>query len=159
MGGILALVAGCFVASSVSAPAQPRVENLPGRWVHDAPRCTGTTCRQTYDFGPCGNAWCGIEVKEGNVCGRLAFRLTQDQNHNFGVEFTGRFERTPGAETYAVQASLRVPSALDSRPENATLVVVGNTGETVQLYRRTFPLHMVLRRDGEPTCKADPKLS
>lgn len=132
---------------------------MPGRWVYESPRCAGPACRQTYDFSPCGNAWCGIEVKDGNVCGGLAFRLTPNENHDFGVEFTGRFERTPGAETYAVRVSLRAPSARDPRPDNATLVVVGNTGETVQLYRRTFPLHMVLRRDGEPTCKADPSLS
>lgn len=161
MGAMLTLSAGCFVAGLPSpASAQSPAPGFEGRWVQESRGCTGPDCRRSYDFAPCGKEWCGVEVKDGKECGRVAFRLKPNEENIPGTpELTGRFERTPGAETYTVRVSLRLPSAHDAQPASTRLFIVGNTGDKLELFRRTFPLYMVLQREGDPTCKAENSVS
>ena len=160
MRTMLALAAGGFVAaSSGAASAQSPASGFEGRWVPESRHCAGPDCGRVYDLAPCGKGWCGVEVKDGKDCGRVAFRLQPSEDNAFGQELTGRFERTPGAESYTVRASLRPPSPYDAPPASLKLIVVGNTGNKLELFRRTFPLHMVLLREGEATCKADNSVS
>ena len=151
------------MAVAGSANAEIQASNLSGRWtqrVSDAGRpCPGAGCRLTYDLVPCGDGWCGIEVKGGKECGRVALRLTAGPAHPSGVEFSGRYERSEGAEPYVVKANLYSTSRQQPPKDQLTLSIHGNTGGTFEAYRRTFPLNMVLVREGEPACRADPKLS
>lgn len=162
-GSILAtLVAavGCMMAVVPAGAAEPKAADLSGRWVyasaHAEQPCAGADCGLTYDIVRCGDGWCGIEVKDGKDCGRTALRLDAGAAHSFGVEFFGRYEKAQGTEPYAVNATLQL-DAEQKRP--LRLSVRGNTGGTFQGFRRIFPLQMVFKREGEPACRADPKLS
>jgi len=145
------------------AAAEPRASDLSGRWtqaVADARQpCTGVGCRLTYDLVRCGDGWCGIEVKDGKDCGRTALRLDAGAAHASSVEFFGRYERAEGTAPYAVSANLHWGPRQDLPKVQLRLSVRGNTGGTLEPFRRTYPLQMVLMREGEPTCRADPKLS
>jgi hypothetical protein len=72
----------------------------------------------------------------------------------FGVEFSGRYEKAEGTQPYAVKANLR-----QQPNERFLLSVLGNTDGDFQPLRRTYPLHMVLVRDGDAVCRAQPKVS
>jgi hypothetical protein len=139
--------------------------NLAGRWVVAAgfggKDCTEPGCRPTYDLVPCGDGWCGIEVKDGKTCGRTAFRLdagTPGNSALYGIEFAGSYERAAGAQPYVVRANLYANPAPQQPAQPLRLSVRGNTGGDFQPFRRTYPLHMVLSRDGDAAC-AQPKVS
>jgi hypothetical protein len=158
MLAILAAGLGCMMAVSRPAAADPQASQLSGRWVRyvaDPKRpCRDASCRLTYDLVPCGEGWCGIEVKDDQQCGRVALRLNAGAATQSGVEFSGRYERTEGTQSYTVKASLRQPPN-----ERALLTLLGSTDGDFQPFRRTYPLHMVLVREGEPVCRAQPKVS
>ena len=166
IGGIGSMLAtlvaavGCIMAVVPAGVAEPKAADLSGRWVYAAARaeqpCVGADCGLTYDLVRCGDGWCGIEVKDGKDCGRTALRLDAGATLSFGVEFFGRYEKAQGTEPYAVNATLQL-DAEQKRP--LRLSVRGNTGGTFQGFRRIFPLQMVFKREGEPGCRADPKLS
>lgn len=155
MAASLALAAGCFVTNGAAQedPASPA-----GRWVQETPRCQDADCPATYDFVPCGDGWCGIEVKGGKDCGRIAFRLSPDP-HPGRPSFVGQFERSPGTEVYSVFASVRAPSHLDPQPAPSRLVVYGGTGGRLETFRRSWPLNMVMTRQGAARCKGEAKTS
>ncbi len=160
MRAMLPLAAGSFVAiASWPASAQSPPSGFEGRWAQEGRHCTGPECRRVYDFAPCGTGWCGVEVKEGGACGSVAFRLQTSEGLAPGSELTGRYERAPGAEAYTVRVNVRPPSPRDPQPASSRLVIVGNTGTTLELFRRTFPLHMVLQREGDAVCKANNSVS
>ena len=160
---ILIAALGCIMAVAGPAAAELQASNLSGRWtqvVAGSKRpCTGAGCRLTYDLVRCGDGWCGIEVKDGKECGRTALRLTAGPANPSGIEFFGRYERSEGAEPYVVHANLHLTSQQHLPKEQLSLSIRGNTGGTFEAFRRTFPLYMVLMREGEPACRADPKLS
>lgn len=155
MAGSLALAAGCFVTNGA---AQETAASPAGRWVQETPRCEGTTCAPIYDIVPCGKDWCGIEVKGGQECGRIALRLSPDA-HPGRPSFTGRFERAPGTEAYSVFASVLAPSKLNAQPASPRLIIYGNTGGPLEMLRRTWPLNIEMARLGDAQCKADAKTS
>ena len=155
MAASLGLSAGCFVATGA---AQEEPVTPAGRWVQETPRCEGAECPSMYDFVPCGEGWCGIEVKGGKDCGRIAFRLAPDP-HPGRPSFIGQFERAPGTEVYSVFASVRAPSRLDPQPAPSRLVVYGNTGGQLEIFRRTWPLNLVMTRQGAAQCKGAAKTS
>ena len=154
---------GCIMAATLPAAAEIQASNLSGRWTQmadDAKRpCSGAGCGLAYDFVRCGDGWCGIEVKNGSQCGHTALRLDAGAAQAYGVEFLGRYEKVQGTQPYMVSATLHMTSQQDTPNAPLRLSVRGNTGGTFEAFRRTFPLHMVLKREGEPTCRADPKLS
>jgi hypothetical protein len=145
------------------ATAELQASSLSGRWtqvVDESKRaCAGGSCRLTYDLVPCGDGWCGIEVKNGKDCGRTAWRLDAGAPHADGVEFFGRFERAEGAMPYAVNATLRSVPQPDRPDPTLRLSARGNTGGSLEPFRRVFPFYMLLVREGEAVCRADPKLS
>lgn len=152
-------------ASPAAAESEITAAHLAGRWVV-APglagkACTEPGCRAAYDLVPCGDGWCGIEVKDGATCGRTAFRLTAitpSTSARYGVEFAGSFERAEGTQPYVVRANLFANATPQQPAPPMRLSVRGNTGGDFQPFRRTYPLHMVLSRDGDALC-AQPKVS
>jgi hypothetical protein len=165
---MLAAVAGCIMTAAVG-PAAAETEivasQLAGRWVNAAgfvgQECTGPRCRISYDLMPCGEGWCGIEVTDGKTCGRVAFRLNAGEGGNsptYGVEFAGSYERAEGTQPYVVRANLFASPAPGLALPPLRLSVRGSTDGDFQLFRRTYPLHMVLTRDGDAAC-APPKVS
>ena len=156
---VLATV-GCMMAAALAAPPDLRASDVSGRWspaTSNAKQpCNEVSCQVAYDIVRCGEGWCGVEVKDGKECGRVAIRLDAGAVHPPGVEFAGRYEKAQGSEPYTIKANLR---SGDQRGGQVTLSMLGNTGGDFQPWRRTFPLHMVLVRNGEATCRADPKMS
>lgn len=139
--------------------------NLAGRWVvasgFGVKECAEPGCRPTYDLVPCGDGWCGIDVTDGKTCGRTAFRLdagTPGSSARYGIEFAGSYERAEGTQPYVVRANLYANPAPQLPAPPLRLAVRGNTGGDFQAFRRTYPLHMVLSRDGDALC-AQPKVS
>lgn len=163
MTATLAAALGCIMAMARPAAADPQASNLSGRWSQavagSKPSCTGAGCRLTYDLVRCGDGWCGIEVKDGKDCGRTAMRLDAGAAHAQGVEFSGRYEKVQGTEPYTVSATLSLSSQPNLPEPQLRLSVRGSTGGALEPFRRVFPLHMVLMREGEPACRADPRLS
>jgi hypothetical protein len=160
-----ALVAafGCIMAAAPLSATELLASNLSGRWtqmVADSKHpCANAGCRLAYDFVRCGDAWCGIEVKDGKDCGRTALHLDPSSVNPFAVEFFGRYEKAEGMQPYAVAAYLHLNSQQNLPKDQLLLSVRGNTGGTFEAFRRTFPLNMVLLREGEPQCQLGPKLS
>lgn len=152
-------VGSCVALSPWQASAQSPPPGFEGRWVQESRHCEGAQCRRVYDFTACGGGWCGVEVKEGGECGPLAFRLGAAAGDGPGTELSGRYERAPGAEAYTVRARLRPAFPQESQLGSLRLVVVGNSGTSFEPFRRTFPLHMVLQREGDAVCRATSGIS
>lgn len=106
----LAAAFGCLMAAASPASAEVRPSDLAGRWVTYVadPKvpCTHPACRLAYDLVPCGEGWCGIEVKEDKSCGRTAMRLDAGAPAQSGVTFSGRYERAESTQPYTVRAHL-----------------------------------------------------
>jgi hypothetical protein len=157
------------MAFSAAGPSRAEMEiaasNLAGRWVvasgFGSKQCSEPGCRPTYDLAPCGDGWCGIEVKEGKTCGRTAFRLdagTPGNSAQYGIEFAGSYDRAEGTQPYVIRANLYASPAPQLPVPQFRLSVRGNTGGDFQPFRRTFPLYMVLSREGDALC-TQPKTS
>lgn len=158
MLAILTVALGCMMAAVGPASADPQASQLSGRWIRYVPDpkyvCRDASCRVTYDLVRCGDGWCGVEVKDDKQCGRVALQLDAGASTQFGAEFSGRFVKAEGTQPYAVKANLRQPAN-----ERALLTLLGNTDGDFQPLRRTYPLHMVLVREGDAVCPAQPKVS
>jgi hypothetical protein len=107
----------------------------------------------------CAEGWCGIEVKDNKECGRIAFHFDAGTPKEWGVEFSGRYEKAEGTEPYVVKADLSVHPKQQPPNEQLVLSVLGSTDGDFQPWRRTYPLHMVLVRDGDAVCRTQQKLS
>ena len=153
---------GCVMAASQLAFAQPQPADLRGRWVVFASNananeaCGNAGCRLTYDLAPCGNGWCGIEVKADKTCGRTAFRLDAGAPTQFGVTFSGSYERAPATQPYIVKARL---SSQPTRQGEVMLYVQGANDGAFPPLRRTYPLQMTLARAGDAVCRSEPRIS
>ena len=61
------------MAGTNPAAAELAASQLSGRWsVDPRHRCHDASCQLAYDLVPCGDGWCGIEVRDGKACGRIA---------------------------------------------------------------------------------------
>ena len=136
--------AGTAIAGTIDATAS----NFEGRWVAEGSNLT-------LDLSRCKEGWCGVEVTGAN-CGRTALRLTaadpEKRSHNL-AQFVGRFERAAETQPYVVQASI-----VQNAP-TVKLKLVGHSGDQFEMFRRTFPLSMLLARSGEAQCRPDSKVS
>jgi hypothetical protein len=153
---------GWMMAAASPAAAEVTTSDLTGRWSSLAglgDRCDGAGCRLTYDLAPCGEAWCGIEVKDDRTCGRVAFQLNPGTSKQSWVEFLGSYERAEGTEPYRVKASLYARWALEPPAKQLVLSIVGTTDGNFAPFRRSYPLHLVLARVGDAVCRAQPKVS
>lgn len=149
------------MAGTNPAAAELAASQLSGRWsVDPRHRCHDASCQLGYDLVPCGDGWCGIEVTDGKVCGRVAFRLDAGAPKQFGVEFSGRYEKAQGTQPYVVSANLYADPQQQSPNEQLLLSVSGSPDDNFRPFRRGFPpLYMVLARDGDAKCQAQPKVS
>jgi hypothetical protein len=160
MLAILVAALGCIMAGTNPAAAELAASQLSGRWsVDPRHRCHDASCQLAYDLVPCGDGWCGIEVRDGKACGRIAFRLDAGAPKPYGVEFLGHYERAQETQPYVVSANLYVDQQRRSPNEQLLLSVFGSTDGNFQPFRRSYPLHMVLARDGDAKCRAQPKIS
>ena len=150
------------MAAAAPAFADVMPSDLAGRWVTYVadPKvpCTHPSCRLAYDLVPCGENWCGIEVKEDKSCGRTAMRLDAGAPTQHGVTFSGRYERAESTQPYMVRAQL-YPTPRPATPGQLFLHVQGTTDGNFQPFRRTYPLQMLLSRAGDALCPAQPKVS
>ena len=96
---------------------------------------------------------------------QLALRAMRDRGGRI-INVTSLVSRLPipfmGAynAAKAAMASFNATLQLDAEQKRPLrLSVRGNTGGTFQGFRRIFPLQMVFKREGDPACRADPKLS
>ena len=136
--------AGTAIAGTIDATAS----NFEGRWVAEGSNLT-------LDLSRCKEGWCGVEVTGGN-CGRTALRLTAadpEKRPHDRVQFVGRFERVAETQPYVVQAYI-----VQNAPA-VKLKLVGHSGDQFEMWRRTFPLSMLLARSGEAQCRPDSKVS
>ena len=146
---LAAIVMGlCSAAPAIAATIDPTASNIEGRWVAEGSNLT-------LDLSRCKEGWCGVEVIDAN-CGRTALRITaaapEKRPHDL-AEFSGRFERAAETQPYVVRAYIvqNVPAM--------QLKLVGHSGNQFEMWRRTFPLAMVLVRSGEAQCRPDTKVS
>jgi hypothetical protein len=150
-----------MMAAAVAAPPDVQPSDISGRWsraISDAKRpCNDVSCHVAYDIVRCGEGWCGVEVKDGKECGRVAIRLDAGAAQPFGVEFSGRYEKAEGSEPYTVKANLH--SGDPQQVGRFIISMVGYTGGNLQPWRRTFPLQLMLVRNGDAICRAEPKMS
>lgn len=144
---------GLVIALAFPAFAEPQASDLSGRWSQEQPPsnhpCKGPFCHVAYDLVPCGNGWCGIEVKNGGDCGRVVFRVNAGAVKGAGMEFTGQFEKAGGVPPNDVRIFLQ------DAPDSRRRIVFRSDPGVMETIRRTFSLNMVLVREGEPVCKAD----
>jgi hypothetical protein len=147
----------CSVLAEV-APSE-----LTGRWSLvprlGASDCDGAPCRPAYDLAPCGDVWCGVEVKDDQSCGRVAFRLNPGTAKQSLAEFLGSYQRSEGTAAYKVRATLHYRSDKESAARQLMLSVFGSTDGDFQPFRRSYPLQMLLSRSGDALCRAQPKVS
>jgi hypothetical protein len=163
MGRRLAVALVCIMAVTCAVLAEVAPSELTGRW-NLVPRigatdCNGVDCRLTYDLAPCGEVWCGVEVKDDQSCGRVAFRLNPGSAKNSRVEFFGSYQRTEATAAYKVRASLYYRPGQESPARQLLLSVFGSTDGDFQPFRRSYPLQMLLSRSGDALCRAQPKVS
>jgi hypothetical protein len=144
---LLATVAAVCVAGVASAePFQPPADTFSGRWF-DSQR------NLTLDVSRCGKAWCGIEVTNGTVCGKVVARLEHDQDPDVKV-LKGKLQLTAATQQYTVVAFTSQRGA-----GTTVLIMHGTTGATIELWRRTFPFQAEFVASGAPKCRPGPNVS
>jgi hypothetical protein len=150
------------MAAACPASGEPQASDLAGRWVNaltDARQgCGDAGCQLAYDLVPCGNGWCGIEVKVDKTCGRTAMRLDAGASHRSDMTFTGSYERVAGTQPYTIKAQLYAPLP-STTPARLMLFVEGSTDGTFQPFRRMYPMQMRLTRVGDAACRGEAKTS
>lgn len=160
MAGTLAAALGCIMAAPRAAATEVTAAQLGGRWstVSTDPTqpCRDAACRLTYDLAPCGAGWCGVEVRAGNTCGQVAFRLDAGKLALPGVEFFGSYQRTEATRPYVVRASLYARKQQQAQSEELMLAVFGTTDGVFSPFRRSYPMHILLSRLGDAVCRSQP---
>lgn len=147
----LAVAFSCVaVTAANSAIELMPVEAVAGRWLVTS----GESQNDRFDMARCGTAWCGVSVDKDGKCGAVAFKFAVAAEQGMGVQFAGTFTRAAGTQPYAIGISL-----YKTRTGSPTLSVSGHTGESFQVYRRVYPLTMLMSREGDATCTADAKTS
>ena len=137
-------VAGMALAEMV--PAAP--SELAGRWVAQKRNLV-------LDISRCGAGWCGVEVRDGLTCGPIVLRFELVRSSADEGDLRGRLELAAGTQPYAVGMTFFEPS--DGGP--IKLIISGNSGDTFEPWRRTYPFRELLARSGDAICPPVPKVS
>jgi hypothetical protein len=149
MTGLASIVIGLSLGGPVSAETVDlSAMNIEGRWAAEDGRLT-------LDMSRCKEGWCGVEVTVGG-CGKTALRIAAPdpaERLHASVQFLGRLELAAQTQPYAVHATFV------QRESKMQMQLVGHTGEKFELWRRTFPLRMLLARSGEAQCRPESKTS
>jgi hypothetical protein len=133
-------VSGAAPAQTLSATG----EELAGRWVNQKNDLT-------LDISRCGDTWCGVEVRDG-ACTQTVLRVSVKATHEGStVSFDGRLMRAE--KPYAVSL------ALFAKDGEVRFRLMGNPGDTLELWRRWYPLMELMARSGPSQCKPDAKMS
>lgn len=145
------------MAGAATAVVSGKPEEVVGRWQARDGYCGGrTACKPLFDIMACGEGWCGVEVEDGGKCGRTSLRLSVEKApEKTGLGLSGQYDAAEGAEPYVIGAHVE-------KSENGggtTLVIIGHTGGKFQAFRRSYPVHLVLDRVGEPACRGEAKTS
>lgn len=138
------------------------VQDLTGRWQGrfrssraQRASCEGDTCNTlTLDVARCNAGWCGVRVMENGACGATAMTLAGPTMDHKELVFDGTLQLAEGTEPYSVRVSGF--AATDKSP---TIWLIGDTGGSLRMLRRSFPFEAQLTRQGEPACKAEQKTS
>ena len=135
----------CVGHVAIAANGDVSVAELEGRW-------KGGRNDLVLDISRCGSRWCGVEVTGDNACGRTVLRMDELPSRDV-IHFEGRLELAAEAQPYKVWASL-------FRDERGThLEMHGQSGETIEPWRRVFPFMATLARIGDVQCRPDAKVS
>jgi hypothetical protein len=136
------VIALCCIWPTAAETLDPAAINIEGRWVAGGGKLT-------LDMSRCKEGWCGVEVT-GATCGKTALRIavpTPEERIHHSMHFLGRLELAAEALPYVVEASI-----VQQQPA-MQLRLVGHTGDKFELWRRTFPLTMMLSRSGDAQCR------
>ena len=139
-----AMLATFCVAGMAMAETE---RDLAGRWVAEKQKLM-------LDLSRCGAGWCGVEVAAG-VCGKTVLRVAVTAADASHKTIQGRLERAAGAQSYAVEVRF-----FQAEPKGPVgLFMIGNSGDKIEPWRRTFPFRAEFARTGEAQCAPDPKTS
>lgn len=163
MPGRLAGAFACLMAAALPASAEPEDSDIAGRWITTGAEaeetCGYAGCELTYDVAPCGNGWCGIEVKADNTCGRTALRLDAGASTQYGITFLGSYERAPATQPYNIRARLIAQPRATAQGRLMLLHVQGTTEGKFEPFQRFYPTKMVMTRAGDAVCRPETKTS
>jgi hypothetical protein len=140
-------------AEATNAPTAP--VSLAGRWTgkrrgygrsEAEGDCSGG-CALTYDFVACKDGWCGIAVRDGNMCGAIGVRLAANNAvTGGGGTYKGQLVLAKDTAPYSVEAWY------SDNEGTANLHFLGDTGPELRIMRRSFPFEAELARTGDATC-------
>lgn len=121
-------------------------------WVRSA-KTASTRSNLTFDISRCGEGWCGVEVRN-KECAQTALRIAAKEAHEgTAVFFLGRLAFADKATPYTVSATLHVKDGA------VQLRLMGQPGDKLDPWRRTFPFNELMARSGPSQCKPAAKLS
>jgi hypothetical protein len=130
-----------------AARAEPlATTQVEGRWVN---------VRQnlTLDISRYGEGWCGVEVKDSQ-CLKTALRMAANKaQEDAAAFFNGRLALADQSTPYKLSATLFL------REGAIRLQLLGNPGDKLELWRRSYPLNELMARSGSSQCKPDAKVS
>lgn len=155
------VIAGDAIEAEPVAIAALAGPSIAGRWrgapyaiKNDVSRCGADgECKLVIDIVPCANGWCGVEVDQANSCAGEALQLKPHADRQRINAFEGKLSLGPDTQSYVIEAQLE--SAEEGRP--ARLEIVGDTGPEFRMFRRSFPFHAALTRNGDAVCKGSDK--
>jgi len=146
------LSAVCVLAAASPLNAAITGVNIAGRWQGDswAPDRSGPL---VLDIVACGRGWCGIRVEANDKCAGTALKIDAGEAHENTVQFKGTLELAPGTEAYTVQTSLYSEITDNGAAGPLRLQIVGDTGGTFRVFRRSFPFEAQLARVQDAVCQ------
>lgn len=153
----LMLSALCVFAAAVpvladTAPAN--VSEIAGRWQGKSHADEGSG-QLVLDIVSCGSGWCGIKVEANEACGHTALKLDPGGTEGDSVVFKGTLALAEDTEPYTIQSYL--VAGKDGAP--ARLNLIGDTGGTFRIFRRSFPFEAQLARTRDAVCKGTQTIS
>ena len=167
-----ALTCGAFAANSKSGSRKAEAHRaevaiapaeIAGRWTghyygHGSHRteCAGSSCTITLDISACATGWCGVRVKDDGGCGGIAMTVITAEARPNAQKFTGKLDLVPGADPYAIEATLWKSG--EEQPKRF-INMIGDTGPELRFMRRSFPFEAALSRSGDATCVNDKPVS
>lgn len=156
LGAICVFAAAApMLANSALADTAPATNvNLAGRWQGES-YAVDEMSRLTLDIVSCGQGWCGIMVGADQSCGETALKLDAGGGDGGSVVFKGTLALAPDTEPYVIQSYLADPTG----DAPVKLHIVGDTGGTFRIFRRSFPYEAQLVRTSDAVCKSEQTVS
>jgi len=159
---VLAWAAAAAAEESAGAEPQeqPAASEIAGRWEGASfalgraqSDCEDDRCTLVLDLSACRTGWCGVEVGRDAACGATALTLDGGAVGSGNVVFKGKLSLARGTEPYVVEAYLRRD---EGKP---ALEIIGDTGGTFRMFRRSFPFNATLARAGDAKCRPEGAVS